>query len=110
MKFGLKEEVIASIQKCMSDHPCILKALIYGSRAKGNFRNSSDIDLTLFGEGLTTSEVARLSMEIDDLLLPYKIDISIFDKIDNPELRAHIERVGVIFYEKDSSEDAGNRK
>jgi len=39
--------------------------------------------------------------ELDDLLLPYTIDLSIFRDISDLDVIEHIERVGVIFYEKE---------
>ena len=100
MKFGLKATTIAAIQQCMEHTPKLEEAVIYGSRAKGNYRPGSDIDLVLKGEDLTLSDVAKLEDEIDDLLLPYKFDMAIFHQINNPDLLNHIARVGQIFYKK----------
>lgn len=75
------------------------KAVLYGSRAKGNFKPGSDIDLTLFGEGPTSTQLGEIDEELDELLLPYQIDLSIFDQIENVKLHEHIERVGVVFYQ-----------
>jgi len=60
----------------------------------------SDIDLALFGRDLDISILSRITSALDDLLLPYKIDLSIFANISNSNLLGHIERVGVVFYEK----------
>lgn len=98
--YGLKEKDIQKVNGVFTEYPQIVKAILYGSRAKGNFRNGSDIDLTLLGEGLTLSLLFALENDLDDLLLPYKIDLSIFQKIENPDLLAHIERVGCDFYQK----------
>jgi len=81
--------------------------MLYGSRAKGNYKNGSDIDITLHGEGLGFQEMMDISMELDDLLLPYMIDLSIFEMLDHAGLRENIERVGKVFYE---SEDANERR
>lgn len=77
------------------------KAVIYGSRAKGTYKNGTDIDLTLYGN-LSYQELMRIENELDDLLLPWSIDLSLYNHIDNPSLREHIERVGSVFYEKSS--------
>ena len=77
------------------------KAILYGSRARGDYRNGSDIDLTLCGGGdLTLSVRNRIAVELDDLLLPYMIDLSIFRDISDPDMIAHIQRVGTPVYEK----------
>lgn len=71
-----------------------MRATVYGSRAKGNFRPGSDIDLTLEGPELTFRDLTRISTALDDLMLPWKIDLSLLSHMDNPALRQHIERVG----------------
>jgi len=98
MPFGLKDEVVEKINRVFAVHPEVEEAVLYGSRAKGNQRPGSDIDLTLKGSSLNLQIVNRLSRELDDLLLPYTFDISIFHQIANPELIDHIERVGRVFY------------
>ena len=79
------------------------KAMLYGSRAKGTYRPGSDIDLTLMGPGLNLKTLFRIETELDDLLLPYKIDLSIFDHIDNPGLVDHIRRMGKVFYQREEA-------
>jgi len=75
--------------------------VLYGSRAKGNYRESSDIDLTLMEDALSHTQLNRIEIQIDDLLLPYTIDLSIFAFIDNANLIDHIQRIGVVFYKRD---------
>ena len=93
MEYGLKPEVIAKINRVLAAHPGVEQALLYGSRAKGNYRPGSDIDLCLVGDTLTLTQLLKIENEIDDLLLPYKIDLSLFHTLDNPELIEHIQRV-----------------
>ncbi len=100
MAFGLKEEMIERIRGVFKNHPEVHIAILYGSRTKGEFRDSSDIDLTLKGDQLSGSILTRVSLELDDLLLPYLIDLSIYSHINNGELIEHIERVGKVFYIK----------
>src|ERR1051325_181216 len=101
MKYGLKETTIQQICDVLAKYASVEKAVLYGSRAKGNYKNGSDIDLTLYGGAdLTLNVLYRLSDELDDLLLPYTIDLSIFSQISDPDVLEHIRRVGVTFYEK----------
>lgn len=100
MRHGLSEQTIEKICGIFASHPAIDKAVLYGSRAKGNFRPGSDIDLGLIGQGLSTKELDEIDSELDDLLLPYTIDLLIFDKLDQAGLREHIERVGKVFYQR----------
>jgi len=99
--FGLKDAHIELIRSVFRRHPSVESAIIYGSRAKGNFKNGSDIDLTLQGSILDLTILMKIEDELDDLLLPYKIDLSIFEKIENPDLVDHINRVGIEFYRKE---------
>lgn len=98
MKFGLTEDTIANITNCLARNPKIEKAIIYGSRAKGNYRKGSDIDLVLEGENLNLNDVLKLENELDELLLPYLFDISILHQIKNQGLMEHIKRIGKVFY------------
>lgn len=99
-KTGLNNEVVEAINGIFAKHGAIEKVLIYGSRAKGNFKPSSDIDLSIIGENLDTELLQSIEFELDDLLLPYKFDISIYEKINNPAFLEHINRNGIIFYTK----------
>lgn len=102
MPYGLKAETLDSIRAALSAHPGVVRAVLYGSRAKGNFRDGSDIDLCLIAPTLSLAEQLQIETELDDLLLPYKIDLSRFHVLDNPALIEHIQRVGVTFYEAKS--------
>jgi predicted nucleotidyltransferase len=76
---------------------------VYGSRAKGNYKDGSDIDLTLVGgKDLTLHVMNKISNELDDLLLPYTFDLSIFDDISDPDIVEHIRRIGLTIYDKSS--------
>ena len=98
--FGLKDADIKLIKSVFLRYKNITKVVLYGSRAMGNYKNASDIDLTMFGANLNMDILLRIENELDDLLLPYNIDLSIYDKIENKDLKDHINRVGKVFYEK----------
>jgi len=100
MRFGLKIEVVEQIQTVLRKYKQVEKAIVYGSRTKGNFRNGSDIDLTLVGKDLTLEIQYKIMEDFEELLLPYIIDLSIFHQISNPDLVDHIERVGIVFFER----------
>ncbi len=105
MKFGLSETLIEKFNTVFAGHPEIEAVIIYGSRAKGNFREGSDIDLTLKGENLSDEIRSKVWLELDDLDTPYLIDLSVFNKLDSPSLIDHIQRVGKIFYRKNQEID-----
>ena len=102
MKFGLKETTIEKISAVFAGFPQVEKAVLYGSRAKGNYKNGSDIDLTLHGKDLTLNVLYKIDEELDDLLLPYTFDLSIFERLSDPDFIDHIQRVGVVFYQRDN--------
>lgn len=100
MRYGLSAETIKSIVEIFSSYVQIEAALIYGSRAKGNFKPGSDIDIALKGPELNLNLLNKISLDLDDLLLPYTFDISLYHQIDNPDLIEHIERVKKCIYKK----------
>jgi uncharacterized protein len=100
MDIGLKNIEIEKINKVFSKYPEVKETILYGSRAKGNFKPYSDIDFTVKGDNINFSIISKIEDDLDDLLLPFKIDLSIFRQISNPDLVEHINRVGKIFYEK----------
>jgi predicted nucleotidyltransferase len=97
-EFGLPSDVVSQIRSVFGAFPQIESVIIYGSRAKGNYRPGSDIDLTLVAPTLSISHLFEIENELDDLLLPYKIDLSLFHQIENPDLVDHIQRVGKLFF------------
>ena len=101
MKHGLSAQTLEKIRDVFTRYPQVEEAVLYGSRARGDYKNGSDIDLTLRGgEALTHTILSRIANDFDDQLLPYTIDLSIFKNIRNPEMVEQIERVGVAFYKK----------
>jgi predicted nucleotidyltransferase len=99
VKYGLSDENILEIQGVFSRYPQVEKVILYGSRARGNFRNGSDMDLTLVGS-MDLTLLGQIIDEIDDLLLPYSFDISLYQKINDKELLQQITEQGVVFYQQ----------
>ena len=100
MDIGLNNIDIEKIQKVFASHSEVEKVILYGSRAKATYKAASDIDLTLIGKELNLTIQQKIEMELDDLMLPYKFDVSIYLQISNQELIEHINRVGKIFFVK----------
>lgn len=99
MQFGLKQSTIDLLKGVFIQYADIEEVLIYGSRAKGNFRDSSDIDLSIKGE-ISLKKMLQLETQLDDLLLPYEIDLSLYRNLGNQDLIAHIDRIGITFFKK----------
>ena len=103
MEFGLKDHVLRKLKKVFNSFPGIEEAVIYGSRALGTYRGGSDIDITL-KVNVGFNELIQVEKKLDDLMLPYTIDLSVYQKLSNPELVEHIDRVGKQFYLKETVE------
>ena len=100
---GLSDTALATVLAILSSCSAIEKAILYGSRAKGNFRPGSDIDLTLVGPQLTQDMLSKLWGRFEESNLPFQVDLSILKDIDNPSLQEHIARVGMVLYERDQT-------
>ena len=100
MLYGLTDTQIEAIKKICSQHPEVEQAIIFGSRAKGNFKPASDIDMALKGAALNGTVLNKISNAFDDSALPYTFDLVLFQQIANKELIDYIERVGKILFEK----------
>jgi len=103
MQFGLNDNEINKIQSIFLSFPQIEKVIVFGSRAKGNFKAGSDIDLTLLGNDLNLHLINEISLKLDDLLMPYTFDLLVLKKIKNKDLLDHIHRAGKTFYIKNKN-------
>ena len=97
---GITDTEQQKLTSLLAQQPKVEKAIVYGSRAKGSNLRFSDIDLTLIGDALTQQDLCRIALQIDDLLLPYEFDLSLYSKLTNEALIAHINRVGKTIYTK----------
>ncbi len=102
--YGLSTKTIKDIKSVFKKLPEIDKVILYGSRAKGNYKEGSDIDITLIGSGLNLKTIYKLEDKLDELYLPYIFDISIFNQIDNVNLIKDILLEGKTIYLKDKDE------
>ncbi|MBR6199009.1 MAG: nucleotidyltransferase domain-containing protein [Spirochaetales bacterium] len=105
-EFGLSEKSMAIINSIYAKYPQIAKVIVYGSRAMGNYREGSDIDMTIIADGeFTFSDRLHVMNDFDDSMLPYLVDISNFAELQNQDLIDHIRRRGKVLYERQSNID-----
>jgi len=99
-KYGLLEMDLNRIISIFKSNQKVEKTILFGSRAKGNFQPGSDIDIVLQGTNLKLDDILDFKIKIEELLLPYKFDITIYERIKNQELLDHIDRVGVLLFQR----------
>lgn len=100
-RHGLSQKTIDGITGVLARFPAVDEALLFGSRAKGTHKTGSDIDLALVGSNLNWRMVGKIYNALDDLLQPYRFSLIIYDKYTDPEVAAHIRRVGIPLFKRE---------
>lgn len=100
MQYGLTGKQLNEILDIITANPAVEEAILFGSRAKGNYRNGSDVDIALKGENLTLTDVLHIDNQLDDTYLPYTFDIILYRHINDPDVIEHINRVGIDILKK----------
>ncbi|HFD14605.1 MAG TPA: nucleotidyltransferase domain-containing protein [Epsilonproteobacteria bacterium] len=99
-QFGLRESDLAYIIKTLSQFDTIEKAIIFGSRAKGNYSNGSDVDIAIKGT-IDFRTLAKLSYLLNqESFMPYKFDVVNYTKTQHNDIKEHIDRIGILIYDK----------
>ncbi len=99
MNFGLDDKTIEKIKNVFINYPKIEKVIIYGSRALGNFKYNSDVDLAIVGD-FEWDFIGHVQEELDSLSTPYLYDITDYNRILNPEVKKHVDDFGKLFYKR----------
>lgn len=97
--FGLPERTINLLLEYFKSKPFIEKVLIYGSRAKGSYKNGSDIDLAIWTDN--HDAIQKIWGELDDLPTPYMFDVTDYKALTHEGLKNNIDTDGKLFYQKD---------
>lgn len=99
--FGLLEQDLDYINKAIKKFVDIEQAKVFGSRAMGNYKKGSDVDIAIFGKNVNKKTVGRLSDLLnEEYPLPYFFDIVHYDSITNLQLTDHINNIGRVIYRK----------
>ncbi|GAB2588168.1 nucleotidyltransferase domain-containing protein [Spirosoma areae] len=101
MTYGLTNTQLAQIKRVIAQNPRLQQAVLFGSRAKGTAKPGSDVDLALLGESLRFKDLLRLDNELEELSFSFSFDLIIYQQISDPDVREHIDRVGVTLYSRD---------
>lgn len=107
-EFGLYPASLATVRSILAREPKVETAILYGSRAMGTCKPGSDIDLTLIGPSLDPTSLASLAGALEESSIPYLVDLSLLDRITNPRLLEHIQRVGKVLYRRLPSPQPGS--
>ena len=99
--FGLQADDLAYIVSVIGEFAEIQKAVVFGSRAKGTYKKGSDIDIAIFGAGISFSTLARLHARLEEEgPLPYLFDIVDYTHSPHQELKEHIDRLGIMIFDR----------
>ena len=98
---GILSEAKDAIVEVLAAEPAVERAVLFGSRVNGQFRIGSDIDLALFGDALRFEDKCRLEYAMDELLVPQRVDLLVFNSLRNERLRRHILVEGVEWYRRE---------
>lgn len=99
--FGLRESDVLTICSILAQYPEVAQALIFGSRAKGSYHPGSDVDIALKGDRITAQIILRISFALnEETNMPYMFDVLNYHSIREAALSNHIDRVGIVIYER----------
>ena len=101
LSFGLSAEILDELKQVFSRFPAVERVLIYGSRARGDFRPSSDIDLLVIAPTMASLEFSQLWMALDDLPIIFRLDVSLLQEVDHQQLKRNMLTDGVTLYTSD---------
>lgn len=99
-EYGIPRADLEALISELKNNNNIFEIILFGSRAKGTFSNGSDIDIALKGNNLSRKDILDATGEVEKLLLPYKLDLVLYDRVNEPALIDHIDRVGVVLFKR----------
>lgn len=100
MRFGLTQDTLKQIINIIAKNPKVEEVILFGSRAMGNYQKGSDIDLALKGGDLDMDDLLNMGIILDELDLPYHVDLLVLNRIENIDLIDHISRVGEKIFDR----------
>ncbi|WP_100011803.1 nucleotidyltransferase domain-containing protein [Lentibacillus sediminis] len=97
---GISTRFINELQSYCANNDQIEKVVLFGSRARGDFQSSSDIDLAFFTINSSHSQQNLIAQFIDELPTPLKIDVAFMDRLSKEKMIFNIQKEGVVIYEQ----------
>ena len=102
MNDGLTDRDIQTVYDILNKYPEVKKVWLIGSRATGNYQKGSDIDLAIMNEGVSEKTIRSIVSDFEESTLPYFVDIINYPKLQHPGLKEHIEKIGKLFFNRDT--------
>jgi len=101
VRYGLKDEHIQTFLEIIAKFDKVEKVTLFGSRAAGNHKKASDVDIAIFGKDVNAGVASAIKFEIEEeTVIPYFFDVVAYPVIKNEKLKEHIDTKGVILWEK----------
>ncbi len=99
MEYGLRSDDLQHVRDVFVSFPQVRKVILFGSRAMESYKPGSDIDLAVLGDNIRLNDLLEIGTALEQLGMLYKFDIQNYNTIGNPDVRAHIDRVGKVLYQ-----------
>jgi predicted nucleotidyltransferase len=100
LSFGFSEDELKIIRGVLRIYTDIDQAKIYGSRAMGNYKSGSDVDIALMGDIEPNTILRVKTMLTEGTMIPYFFDVLNYSKLSNQDLKAHIDKYGKTLYQR----------
>lgn len=97
---GIFQRFISELQNFCLKNDQIEKNVLFGSRSKGDYHRSSDIDLAVFTKNCSHTQQNLIEQAIKEMSTPLKIDVVFIDRLNKGKLIFNIREEGVIVYEQ----------
>jgi predicted nucleotidyltransferase len=102
--FGISDLSYTLLLEAFKRYGQVEEVILFGSRAKGNYKKGSDIDLAIKGKNCTASLALDIKGYInEELAIPYMVDVVDYNSLTHTELKEHIDRMGIVFYSRQGS-------
>ena len=96
-RFGLTGRDMKTLFNIFEKYPVVKKIFIYGSRATGNYKQGSDIDLAIMNACKEELFICKMKCEIEESSIPFAVDIANYNAIKHCELKDHIDGLALFF-------------
>ena len=94
-QYGINNEIWRQLLKTCFSFPQVVRVILYGSRARGDYSQGSDIDIAIDAPTMTDSDFSKLWNKLDDLPLIFSLDVVHLQTLQNKKLVHAINTEGI---------------